>query len=258
MPPYWRVAAQSSEHWSKFSGRPNSSRSRLPWALARLQSPTQQADQRVITLSSSNHGLELQVTGGGGVVALRSLDAAVEAEGGRRKISADLVARELRITLGQLPGGFSDSGGPIKIFGNEQLTRPFITEITPRLTAMGLRIEPMVRPPNVVFENAPSPEVAASPVLALAAAYVTSSDVGADFLPPKVTPWKQFVTTKLSTQKLAYAGGAGAFVAACVAGIFGWQQFQIVRLHSQWDPISARVSESGGRAGENLQIPGLV
>ena len=149
------------------------------------QSPSQQPNSRVLTLALSSFGLELQVSGGGGIIALRSLDAAVESEGARRKVSADLVARELRITLGQLPGGFSDGPGPIKIFGEGDTMRQFVTEISPRLNALGLRVEPMDRPAAVSFDTAPKPEIAASPVLALASAYVLSSDVGPDFLPPR-------------------------------------------------------------------------
>ena len=48
--------------------------------------------------------IDLQVTGGGGIVALRSLDGAIETQGAQKSISSDLVAREIRITLGQLPG----------------------------------------------------------------------------------------------------------------------------------------------------------
>jgi hypothetical protein len=210
--------------------------------ISAMQSPTQEAVQRVLALALSSHGLELQVSGGGGVIALRSLDAAVESEGARKSVSADLVAREIRITLGQLPGGFSEAAGPIKIFGGGEMFRQFVADLAPRLTAMGLRVEPTDRPASLAFEIAPSPELAASPVLALAAAYVKSGDVGPDFLPPKVTPWKQFVATKLSTQKLAYAGGAAAFVVVCVGGVFGWQQFQIMRLNSQWEPIAGQVA----------------
>ena len=114
--------------------------------ISATQSPSQQPAQRVLTLALSNHGLELQVTGGGGIIALRSLDAAVESEGARRNVSADLVAREIRITLGQLPGGFSDGPGPIKVFGEGETTRQFITDIAPRLSVLGLRVEPMDRP----------------------------------------------------------------------------------------------------------------
>jgi hypothetical protein len=211
--------------------------------ISATQSPTQQASQRVLTLALSNHGLELQVTGGGGIIALRSLDAAVESEGARRKVSTDLVAREIRITLGQLPGGFSDGPGPIKVFGEGEITRQFITEIAPRLSVLGLRVEPMDRPASVTFEHPPKPEIAVSPVLALAAAYVQSGDVGPDFLPPKVSPWRQFVSTKLSTQKLAYAGGAAAVLVVMLGGLFGWQQIQLYKLNRQWDAIKDRVTE---------------
>ena len=98
--------------------------------ISSTQSPSQQPNQRVFTLALSNHGLELQVTGGGGIIALRSLDAAGEIEGTHRRVSADLVARELRITLGQLPGGFSEGPGPIKVFGEGDMARQFITDIS--------------------------------------------------------------------------------------------------------------------------------
>ena len=211
--------------------------------ISAAQCPSQQAEQRVLTLALSSHGLELQVSGGGGIIALRSLDAAVESEGAHRKVSADLVAREIRITLGQLPGGFSDGPGPIKVFGQGETTRQFITDIAPRLNLLGLKVEPMDRPANVTFDTAPKPEIAASPVLALAAAYVQSGDVGPDFLPPKISPWRQFVATKLSTQKLAYAGGATAVVGVIVGGLFGWQQIQLHILNSRWDAIKDRVGE---------------
>ncbi|MGH9592808.1 MAG: hypothetical protein ACRD5L_06930, partial [Bryobacteraceae bacterium] len=98
--------------------------------ISALQSPSQSSAQRVLTLALGAHGLELQVSGGGGVVALRSLDAAVEMEGGRRKILADLVAREIRITLGQLPGGFSEGTGPLKVFGESEPARQFVMEVS--------------------------------------------------------------------------------------------------------------------------------
>ena len=206
------------------------------------QSPSQVAG-RVLTLALTGHGLELQVSGGGGIIALRSLDAAVDAEGARRTVSADLVARELRITLGQLPGGFSEGAGPIKIFGAPDVTRQFVSDIAPRLSVLNLRVEPMDRPASVTFDTAPKAEIATSSALALAAAFVSNTDIGPDLLPPKVSPWKQFVTTKLGTQKLAYAGMAAAVVALIVGGLFGWQQIQLFQLRGQWHSMESSVTE---------------
>src|SRR5208283_4038139 len=108
----------------------------------------------------------------------------------------------------------------------------------------------MDRPASVTFEHAPKPEIAASPVLALAAAYVLSGDVGPDFLPPKISPLRQFIATKLSTQKLAYAGGAAGVVALIVGGLFGWQQVQLFMLGTKWDAISGKVTQLQIEAGK--------
>ena len=58
----------------------------------------------VLALAIGESNVCLQVTAGGGVAALRALEGAIETEGGQRTLHADLVAREARVTLGQLPG----------------------------------------------------------------------------------------------------------------------------------------------------------
>ena len=116
----------------------------------------------------------------------------------------------------------------------------------------------MDRPAAVTFDIAPKPEIAASPVLALAAAYVLSGDFGPDFLPPKVSPWRQFVATKLSTQKLAYAGGAAAVAVVIVGGLFGWQQIQLYSLNKRWDAIKVRVTDLNRQTAQHRKIPPLV
>ena len=50
--------------------------------------------------------------------------------------------------------------------------------------------------------------MAASPALALAAAWVRGGDTTPDFLPPKVQPWQQLVSKGLSPRKLIWAGEA--------------------------------------------------
>ena len=65
-----------------------------------LQPP---AVQGVVALLVGETSVGLQVSIGGGVAALRTLEGALENEGGRRRLHAELVAREARITLGQLP-----------------------------------------------------------------------------------------------------------------------------------------------------------
>lgn len=57
----------------------------------------------VVALVAGERGAGLQVTACGGVAVLRLLEGAFEQEGPERRVQKDYVARELRITLGQLP-----------------------------------------------------------------------------------------------------------------------------------------------------------
>src|SRR5690606_31476380 len=65
-----------------------------------LQRPTSDT-VLAVTIRESHVGL--QITHGGGVLRLRALEGAVETNGGRAELHFDVIAREVRITLGQLP-----------------------------------------------------------------------------------------------------------------------------------------------------------
>src|SRR5262249_15306039 len=141
---------------------------------------------------------------------------------------------ELRITLGQLPPAFAREAGRVKVFGRGEMARQFVSDIAPRADAMGLRVELMDRATDAQFTQTPAPEIALSPALALAANYLRAVGGGPEFLPPKVHPWKVFLATKVSSRKLAWVGGAVGAAAACVAGLFIYQQIQISQLETKW------------------------
>ena len=57
------------------------------------------------------------------------MDGAFEAEGAQRHIDADLVAREIRITLGQLPTALGEGVKSVRVLGRGEMARQFTTEI---------------------------------------------------------------------------------------------------------------------------------
>jgi len=93
------------------------------------------------------------------------------------------------------------------------------------------------------FDGPVPGDVAGSTALALAAAYVKGADTGPSFLPPKVQPWQKLLSGRMSARKLAWAGGAAAAVASCVALAFGIQQWQISNLETEWDKMAPRVND---------------
>jgi hypothetical protein len=199
--------------------------------------------QRVITLLVRSAAIDLQVSGGGGIVALRSLDGAIETQGAQKRISSELIAREIRITLGQLPGTLAEGPGKIRIVGQGEMTRQFVHEISPRLAAMGLTVEASEKASSASFDKALPADLAASAALALAAAWVRGAETTPEFLPPKVQPWQLWMSKGLSTRKLIWAGEAAAGVVCCVLLAFGVQQWQLSSLRGKWAKLEPQVTE---------------
>lgn len=208
--------------------------------VAALEGPGKDA-RGALTLSLGNHSVELEAASGGGIAALRSLDGAVETEGAQKRMDTELVAREIRITLGQLPSELGQGVRSVRVFARGELARQFVTDISPRLDAMGLRLETMDRASAAQFDRALPPEIALSPALAVAANQVRGVMSGPEFLPPRVHPIQQFVNTRLGSKKLAWAGAAALLVIVVVGGMFIWQESQLLYWRGQSKRIEPRV-----------------
>ena len=207
-----------------------------------LQPAGPEASGGVLALTIGESHVGLQVTSGGGVAALRTLEGALEMEGGRRLLHADLVARESRITLGQLPAELRESVRRIRIFGPPDLSQQLADEMELRLEPMGLKVELVSRYADNEFRLRCPADTAVSPALSLAAERLSGREALFEFLLPRVTAWQQ-VTARYSSGKLRTAGAVAAVVFLLVAGLFLIQQWQLMRLQSQWAAIAPRVKE---------------
>ena len=209
--------------------------------LAALQPPAVEKSNGVLALAIGESAVSLQITRGGGVAALRALEGAVENEGGRRTLQTDLVARESRITLGQLPAELRDTIKRIRIFGPRELAQPLADEMELRFEPMGLSVEMVAAySPDEFGLQLPS----SSPVSAafsLAARPLAGQAPAFEFLPPKPTVLEQ-LAAKYSSGRLRTVGGVAAGVAVIVVGLFLIQQIQLWRLRSQWSAMSAKVA----------------
>jgi hypothetical protein len=132
-----------------------------------LQSPGGGASNDVLALGIGENAVALQVTCGGGVGALRALEGAVELVAGRRVLHADHVAREARITLGQLPAELRDSVKRIRIFGPRDLAQQLADEIELRLEPMRLKVELVTKYAADEFGVHLPPEAAVSAAFSL-------------------------------------------------------------------------------------------
>jgi len=212
-----------------------------------LQRPDTASSHGVLALVVNDNNVALEVCSGGGVAAIRTLEGAMEVEGGQRRVYADAVAREVRITLGQLPAEIRDSVRQVNIFGERHLAARLAQEVEPRLNSMGLRVRYVIEYAADEFGLKTPPNAEVSAAFSLAALYLAGRGTGFEFLPPKVNTWQQF-SARYSSRKLVTAGAALGAAALLIGGFFLFQQWQLSRLRNQWVSMSPEVKQL-----ENLQ-----
>jgi hypothetical protein len=198
----------------------------------------------VLALAIGESQVSLEITGGG-VAALRTLEGAIENEGSRRTLHTGFVAREVRITLGQLPAGLRESVRRIRIFGPHDLAQQLADEMELRFEPAGLTVELVTKYSPDEFGVQLPPDAPVSPAFSLSARLLTGQTPAFEFLPPKPTAWQQIIT-KYSSARLRSAGATAAAIVAIVGGLFLFQEIQLIRLRSQWSGMSAKVRELDG------------
>ena len=210
--------------------------------LTALQRADTEASNGVLALTIGESLVGLQVTCGGGVAALRSLDGALALEGGQRRLVPDLIARETRITLGQLPADFRAAVRRVRIFGPRDLAQQLADEIQLRLESMDLSVEVVLGYAAGEFGVQLPATTSVSSAFSLAAAWLAGQPARFEFLPPKITAWEQ-VSQKYAAGKLRTVGVAAAGIVALIAGLFLFQQIQLWRLRAEWARMQTLVHE---------------
>lgn len=206
-----------------------------------LQPPAEHPTEGTLALLPGETTVGMQISCGGGVVALRTLDGAYEQVGAGRELQADHLTRELRITLGQLPAEVRESLERIRVFGRSEAATQLAEELRPAARDWGLKVE-LVRdhPAQECGVGVPA-GTAISGALSVAVRRLAGA-AGMDFLPPKISPLQQFAE-RYSSGKLMYAGGAAGAVVLIVMLAFLGQQIFLWHWESQWNRIKDPVAE---------------
>lgn len=184
------------------------------------------------TLVLESRSAMLLISAGGGIAALRMLDATIDAEAGEAVLNGPALARELRITFEQLPPELRPQVRRLSLQGDERLCRQFPEYVRPWLDDAGVTLEavPASRPigERIVEEAGQR--------------LLTRGGAALEFLPPRPSRWSA-LAARYSSRRLASAGfAAGAVVLAALAA-FGWREYQLWSLRSEWQDMAPRVAE---------------
>ncbi len=210
--------------------------------IAALQPAEADSADGVLALTPGETSIALQITTGGGVALLRTVEDAFEQEGVERRLQLDHLIRELRITMGQLPAPVRDSIRRVKVFGHNQQAEQLTAQLAPQLAEMELQSQQITRYPPGSFKFQLPPELEVSSALSLALRHLAGAKTALEFLPPKVSAWHQF-QNRYPAGKLAYAGAALGVVAFLTLAAFLVQQWQLMHWQSQWNAMKTEVAE---------------
>ncbi len=194
-----------------------------------------------LTLLPADSTLGMQICCGGGVAALRTLDGAYEQVGAARELQTEHIARELRITLGQLPPEVREGMKRVRVFGRTEAATQLVEELRGSADDWGLKIE-QVREHAAEEHGIRIPGGTAISVALSVAVRLLAGQTGMEFLPPKISAWKQF-SDRYSSGKLAYAGAAAGAGALIVALTFLVQQIIIWHWQGKWSAMEPKVVE---------------
>ncbi len=210
--------------------------------IAALQPPGADASNGVLALVIGEKQIDLQITSGGGVVSLRALEGVLETEGSRNTLNAELIARETRITLGQLPEEFHEAVRRVRIFGPRDLAQQLADELELRLEPMGLKVELVTAYAANEFGVHLPADAPVSSAFSLVARHLTGRGTPFEFLPPKVSQWEQFANRYAAGRYRSAIATAGAVVLLVLLA-FLVQQIQLTRLNWKWKAMSRKVEE---------------
>lgn len=219
--------------------------------ISSLQRPGTGTSNCVLALVIGESNVGLQITCAGGITALRTLEGTLENEAGRRALHADVVARETRITLGQLPPELRQKLQTVRIFGPRDFAQQLADELELRLEQLSLKVEVVKNYAPGEFGVQLPADAAVSAALSFAAAYLAGNDAVLEFLPAKIPAWQQF-TARYGTGKARQAVALGAAVVVILALAFLYQEAQLIRWKSHWKEISAEAGELKGLE-DNIQ-----
>lgn len=202
-------------------------------AITELVSPQGPAGSGHIDLavSPASGSIHLQVMVDGGIAALRSLNRAIDTTTAPATVRPEAMAREIRITLGQLPEGLAGSVRQLRLHGPADTMPALATALTARFAEGGM---------DVGCLPAPQDSVALEAATEAGRRLLEGRPARLEFLPATPSALEQFLS-RHTEGRLRLTWSLGTAAAALVGLFFLVQQIQLGLLESRWSGMSAQV-----------------
>lgn len=201
--------------------------------LASLPGAVPAAGQGRITLWLEPKGATLLIAAGGGIASFRTLESTIESEVGEKVINGPALIRELRITFEQVAVGLRDEVRRLVLLGDPAMIAQLSEVVAGWARDAGLELEK---------GTAAAKPAGESLVEQLGTRFIQEGAPTLEFLPPRPSRFAQLMA-RYNSRRLATAGFAAAAAALVVGVGFGWQEYRLLSLRSEWDGMATEVKD---------------
>jgi len=169
---------------------------------------------------------------------IRSFPGAVSAEKEEFFIDADMIVRELRITLGRLPEDIRPEVKFYSVLGDGCPVDIISEELAPPFSHLGLEAEKkhFVRH-SIDLNNLPAPHACASAI-----DHIWGRSNVFEFLPPAISRFEK-IAGHISSKSVFWFAGAGAAIIFIVAVVFMIQAYVLRHYEKEWAAMEPAVKE---------------
>ncbi|MDP3068897.1 MAG: hypothetical protein Q8N18_01355 [Opitutaceae bacterium] len=181
-------------------------------------------------------GVTLLVAAGGGIAAFRTFDVNIDSEAGESVVHSAAVARELRITLEQVPADLRSQLRELYVTGDSGMARQLAGSLADWAKGTGLAL---------VRGDLPEKNLSAEIAEKLASRWLEHDASELEFLPPHPGRWA-LLMARYNSKRLATAGFVLGAAALAVLAAFGWQEYERWSLRSEWGGMQAQVLKLDG------------
>lgn len=209
--------------------------------IAAMVPADQESSDGVLAMVPGTDNIRMQLTLGGGIALLRTIEGAFDQAGAERQLQADHVLREMRITLGQLAPELRSRLKRVAVLGDNADAEELVETLETRVRDQGLELTHIRKPVKGALPLNTPDNAVLSPALALAVRRVAGESIALEFLPPKISAWQQF-SSKYSSPRLVTAGACAGAIAALVLIAFLVQQGMLWYWGARWNRVEARNS----------------
>jgi hypothetical protein len=214
----------------------------LSFGISSMQLSSKGPAKGSMDLYVGDTSVDMQLSGDGGAFALRALETAYDSEGGEKRLHTDLIGREVRVTLGQLPPEARANIRYLRILGNNAFAQQLASAIQPLALSLGLAFDRIESYPAMEHGLRIPANTPISAPLSLALEMLSGQPPRFNFLPPKTSQWQQ-ISARYSSRKLIWGLSVAASIALVILMMFMWQQWKLSRLSSRWKAMAPRVAE---------------